>query len=463
MSIELLRELPSVDEIINSEELCQVLENFPRPLILKVVREEIESLRDAIKSDENKGKASEQVTATTPATIITTVVIKRLESLLAPSMVRMINATGTLLHTNLGRAALADEAISAVKEAATYPQNLEYNLKDGKRGERDSHVEELIKALTGAEAACVVNNNAAAVLITLNTLADKRDVVISRGELIEIGGSFRLPDIIEKSGCNLKEIGTTNRTHPEDYKKAISEKTALLFKAHTSNYLVVGFTSGVGLKELSKIGTASGLPVVEDLGSGSLIDLSRFGLDKDPLVSESIRDGVDVVTFSGDKLLGGPQSGIIAGKKKYIDMIRKNPLKRALRADKLALAALSATLRLYLNPLTLKEKLPTLRVLLREISEIEGVAKQGRELLQKKLGRAYEIKIIDGLSQLGSGALPTSVIPTKLITIKHEKIKPEKIFKTFLASTPPVLGRVQNESFILDMRTIEDATSICPS
>jgi len=383
-----------------------------------------------------------------------------LKNMLKPSLKKIVNASGVVLHTNLGRAILCDEAIEALTIAASNPVNLELDLEYGERGDRGSHLEDVLCRLTGAEAATIVNNNAAAVFLTLNTLAETKEVIISRGELVEIGGSFRIPAVIQKSGCKLIEVGTTNRTHPSDYISAITPDTALLLKAHTSNYRVIGFTSSVDLKELVKIGRRYSVPVIEDLGSGSLVDLSQFGLPGEPQVRESINAGADVVTFSGDKLLGGPQAGIIVGKREYLQRINKNPLKMALRVDKLTIAALEATLKLYLQPEVLSKNLPTLKFLIRPVSEIVLVADEASRLLRQRLGKGYSVEIEDGESKIGSGSLPEEVIATKVISIVHKEIPPEKIFEMFLKNNPPILGRVRKEKFLLDMRMIEKADEV---
>ncbi|MBI5344873.1 MAG: L-seryl-tRNA(Sec) selenium transferase, partial [Deltaproteobacteria bacterium] len=317
-----------------------------------------------------------------------------------------------------------------------------------------------MRRLTRAEASCVVNNNAAAVLITLNTLAEGKEVIISRGELIEIGGSFRLPEIIKKSGCILREVGTTNRTHEKDYAGAVNANTALIFKAHRSNYTVSGFTSEVDLKGLVEIGRRHGLPVVEDLGSGALLDLAAWGLPYEPVVGERVEIGADVVTFSGDKLLGGPQAGLIAGKKQVIDRIKSNPLKRALRADKLTLAALEATLRLYLNPDKLGKKLPALKAMTRSLDDIEEAADKAASLLKNALGRDFTVAVLDTASQIGGGSLPGHDLPTKAVAITHKSIGPEKIYRMFLGNDTPIAGRVHKEMFLLDMRTVERAEDV---
>jgi L-seryl-tRNA(Ser) seleniumtransferase len=444
MKKRLLRELPSVDEVLSSEDLKGVLMRYSHGIVTDMVRAAIEAVREEIILGERGGVSREE---------ICDAVLEKLRSISGPRVVRVINASGTILHTNLGRAVLSKETINSLKLAGEGPVNLEFDLEGASRDERDRHIEDLLRRITTAEAACVVNNNAAAVLIVLNTFAEGKEVIISRGEIIEIGGSFRLPEVIKKSGCILKEVGTTNRTHPEDYISAISQDTALLLKAHKSNYEVVGFTSEVILKELVQIGHKRGLPVVEDLGSGSLVDLSDYGIWKEPVVSERIAQGADVVTFSGDKLLGGPQAGLIVGKKEFIDRIRKNPLKRALRVDKLTISALEATLRLYLD----------LKFLTRPLNELEMIALETKKVLEVRLGKGYTIKVEDGQTQVGSGALPGHGVPTKLVTITHDSIKPEAIFKRFLESDPPILGRVKSEKFILDPRTIERAEELVPA
>jgi L-seryl-tRNA(Ser) seleniumtransferase len=448
-----MREIPSVDELLRDEEVIGRYHYLLPSILTKVVRGVIDCSRSRLLLGEAVDMSRDA--------LVREVAIK-VDELTTPGIVTMVNASGVVLHSNLGRAIFCDEAREAVNRAASGAINLEYDLKSKGRGERDKHVEHLICELTNAEAACVVNNNAAAVLITLNTLAEGSEVIISRGELVEIGGSFRLPDVITKSGCILKEVGTTNRTHAEDYTKAVGPDTALFLKAHKSNFNVEGFTSEVSLQELVSIGADGGLPVFEDLGSGALVDLTAYGLKREPLVSERIGAGVDLVSFSGDKLLGGPQAGIIAGKKSYIDKIRKNPLKRALRVDKLTLSALEATLCLYLKPKELPESLPTLRYLSRTLEEIENMANLAKDKLTECLGAGYLIEVEDSESQVGSGALPGQSIPTKVVSITHTSIKADDIFDMFLSSSPPILGRVSKGKFFLDMRMIEDPMDVCP-
>ncbi|MBI3399159.1 MAG: L-seryl-tRNA(Sec) selenium transferase [Deltaproteobacteria bacterium] len=451
---EHLRDIPSIDEILRTDNLQEYIRLYSKSLVTQAVRDILSKMRTEIitgrKSDISMNN-------------IEMLVKSYLEDVFRASMKKIVNASGIILHTNLGRAILCSSAVEAIKVCVRNPVNLEFNLERGERGERDSHVEGLICRLTGAEAAAVVNNNAAAIFLTLNTLAEQKEVIISRGELIEIGGSFRIPEVIQKSGCKLIEVGTTNRTHLSDYTSAISHDTAAILKAHTSNYRVIGFTASVDLKELAAIGSHHDIPIVEDLGSGSLVDLSQFGLPREPTVRETIETGVDIVTFSGDKLLGGPQVGIIVGKRKYIWKINKNPLKRALRVDKITIAALEATLKLYLNPDSLQTELPTLRFLTRPIAEIISVAEKAARLLKQRLGRDYIVEIENGESQIGSGSLPEEVIPTKIVSIAHKEISPEKIFDIFLKNEPPVLGRVHKGKFLLDIRMIEKAEDVAIS
>jgi L-seryl-tRNA(Ser) seleniumtransferase len=377
-----------------------------------------------------------------------------------PALRPVINATGVVLHTNLGRALLAEAAIEALVQAARAPVNLEYDLASGVRGDRDSLVEEELCALTGAEAATVVNNNAAAVLLALNSIADGREVIVSRGELIEIGGSFRIPDVMGRSGARLREVGTTNRTHPEDYRAAIGPETAMLLKVHPSNYRIVGFTAEVGLWELVEIGNASQLPVMEDLGAGALIDMGRYGLPREPLVAERVAAGAGLVTFSGDKLLGGPQAGLIVGRRELIGRLKANPLRRALRCDKLTLAALGATLRLYLRSANLEMDLPTLRLLRRTPAELEQAATRARALLAERLGEEFTIEVVVSASEIGSGALPAEEIESRALRITHREQSPDAIAALFRHARPPVIGRITDGAFQLDLRTVEDPAEL---
>ncbi len=415
---ELVRAVPPIDECIKAAEANAALAGFGRSYIKLMVQRAQAELRAAILA----GRGAEPRDR---AAMIDAVVqaVARAVAQDEPVLRPVVNATGVVLHTNLGRAILAESAIEAVEMAARSAVNLEYDLDSGGRGDRDSIVEDEICALTGAEAATVVNNNAAAVVLALNSLAEGREVIVSRGEMIEIGGSFRLPDVMAKSGATIREVGTTNRTHPSDYADAIGPQTALLLKVHPSNYRVVGFTSEVTLEDLVEIGRARQIDVMEDLGAGALIDLTEYGIPREPIVRERIAAGAAVVTFSGDKLLGGPQAGVIVGRRAAIERIKRNPLKRALRCDKLTLAALSATMRLYLRSGDLAHELPTLRILGRHASEIAAIAPRAREIVAERLGAGYVVEIVDAASQVGSGAMPVE----ELKSVAHSRDPSGKI------------------------------------
>jgi L-seryl-tRNA(Ser) seleniumtransferase len=378
----------------------------------------------------------------------------------APSLRPIFNLTGTVLHTNLGRASLPPEAIDAVARVAASPSNLEFDLDTGKRGDRESHVENLVCELTGAEAATVVNNNAAAVLLVLNTLALNREVPVSRGELVEIGGSFRIPEVMQRSGCTLVEIGATNRTHLRDYAGAINEATALLMKVHTSNYEVRGFTHSVAETELAALARQFSLPFVIDLGSGNLVDFETLGLPAEPTAATAIDNGADIVTFSGDKLLGGPQAGLIAGKAELVDQIRRNPLKRALRLDKMTLAALAAVLRLYRDPATLPRRLPTLRLLTRTIEYIRLRAQVLAPQVQERLGDAWSVCVEDCFSQIGSGSLPVDTLASSALRIcTADGGEPGllSLVGALRCLPEPVIGRVHKRALWLDLRCLEES------
>jgi L-seryl-tRNA(Ser) seleniumtransferase len=451
----ILRTIPSVDECLLALEREDTLGGFGRDYLKAAARHAQDALRAAIASG-TSGAALERDQMLAE-------VVRRVRKAIEmdqPALNTVVNATGIVLHTNLGRALLAEVAIEAVVQAARSAVNLEYDLATGARGDRDAIVERELCTLTGAEAATVVNNNAAAVVLVLNTLADGREVVVSRGELIEIGGSFRLPDVMARSGAQLREVGTTNRTHPRDYIAAIGPETALLLKVHPSNYRIVGFAKDVGLAELVEIGRTHNIPVVEDLGAGALVDMSMYGLPREPVVRERIAAGAGLVTFSGDKLLGGPQAGIVVGRRALIERLKTNPLKRALRCDKLTLAALEATLRLYLRSNDLATDLPTLRLLRRSPAEIELVAARAREILAERLGDQFRIEMIDATSQIGSGALPTEELSTRALRITHRKMSADAIAAMFRAARPPVIGRIRDGGFQLDLRTVEDPAAL---
>ncbi len=450
----LLRTLPSVEKLLALPALEPLVRRYHHSYVVDTIRAVLASIRQEIMAGAVTGAIAE------------TEIVRRVEAAIASEdrspLRSVINATGTVLHTNLGRALLAKAAVDEVVRVATSPVTLEYDLSEGGRGDRDEVIEADLLAVTGAEAATVVNNNAAAVLLALNTLAEGKEGIVSRGELVEIGGSFRIPDVMRKSGVSLREVGTTNRTRVQDYAEAITPQTGVLLKVHPSNYRIIGFTSTVELEELVALGRTYQVPVMEDLGAGALIDLAQYGLPREPVVAERVAAGVDVVTFSGDKLLGGPQAGLIVGRVEYITRIKKNPLKRALRPDKLTLAALSATLRLYRRSPALAAELPTLRWLTRPRAEMDAIAAQALPLLQARLGEGFAITIEDAGAQIGSGALPEEELPSRVIAICHPQFSAEKIAARFRASDPPILGRIRDGAFLLDLRGIFAPEELVP-
>ncbi len=448
------RALPSVDRVLSGAGADTALARYQRRYVVDTVRRVLDDIRRRLATDPSAAVPS-------PAEVMAAA-CARMDADRPLALRPAVNATGVVLHTNLGRALLADAAISAVVEATRRPVTLEYDVDTGARGDRDDLVSHDLCALTGAEAATVVNNNAAAVLLALNTLAEGREVLVSRGELIEIGGSFRIPDVMSKSGARLREVGTTNRTHGSDYVNALSDATALLLKVHTSNYRIVGFTAAVPLDELVALGRERGIPVMEDLGSGALIDLSAYGLPKEPVVAERIRAGADLVTFSGDKLLGGPQAGIIVGRRAIIARLKRNPLKRAVRCDKMTLAALAATLRLYRTAPDLCTVLPTLRWLTRPIAEMEAVGRAAVPVLRALLGEEFTVELVDSEAEIGSGALPSEVLPSKAISVSHPTRGPQDIARLFRTARPPIIGRVQAGRFLLDLRGIFEPAAVVP-
>ena len=453
----LLRELPAVDRLLNHPQCEGLLARYRRDYVIQKSRQVLDELRAQIRRG----------TGLSEADLNEETILARMERQMIaesqPGLVRVVNATGTLLHTNLGRALLPQAAVDAAAIAGSQAVNLEYDLAAGKRGRREETIEKLLVELTGAEAATVVNNNAAAVLLALNTLAEGKEVIVSRGELIEIGGSFRIPEIMAKSGAILKEVGSTNRTHAEDYEKAIGPRTALLLKVHTSNYKVVGFTAEVELADLVAIGKKHRLPVMEDLGSGALIDLSPLGLPKEPIVRERIEAGADVVTFSGDKILGGPQAGLLVGKKPYISGMNKNHLQRALRCGKLTLAALEATLRLYRESPDIAQAIPTLKAFSRPVEDIRRMGETIMPQMQAALGQGFRVKLEESTAQIGSGALPTEELPTVVIVVEHQNLGAGALAKQFRTATPPIIGRIHDDRFILDLRSIFEANDVIPN
>lgn len=448
---ELFKKIPKVDELLENSIIIEQMEAYPRVTILEAIRKELDKLREIIKQADSEFEKIDTYIASLPNKIAYEIV-KANESHLK----RVINATGTIVHTNLGRSLLAESAVKKVAEVAQGYSNLEYNLEAGKRGSRYSHVEELLGKITGAESAIVVNNNASAVMLILSTLSKNKEAIVSRGELVEIGGSFRVPAVMEQSGAKLVDVGTTNKTHPEDYIEAINEETGVLLKVHTSNYRIMGFTESVGLDELVKIGREHNVPVVEDIGSGVLIDLSKYGLEHEPTVQESIEAGIEILSFSGDKLLGGPQAGIIVGKKEYIDKMKKNPLTRAIRIDKFTIAALEETLKLYLDEEVAINSIPTIKMATMGIQKLEEKSNELFKLITE-LDIAAKIEIVDQVSQIGGGAMPMSELPTKAIEIRPENMNVALLEKRLRNYKNPIITRVYKNTLLLDVRTISES------
>jgi len=444
--------IPKVDEVLEDERIKSLLNQIPRKLVLDSIREEIDSLRNDIR--ENKLDEEEVLRRNQ---ILIDLVLKRANKKNFYKLRRVVNGTGIILHTNLGRALINREVMENVVDIVTNYSNLEFDIEKGERGSRYSHIKDILTEITGAEDAMVVNNNAAAVLLVLSTMAKGKEVIVSRGELIEIGGSFRIPDVMEQSGATLKAVGTTNKTHLYDYENAINENTAALMKVHTSNYRVLGFTSSVSIDELYTLKEKYNLPLIEDLGSGVLIDISKFGLEYEPTVQDSIKNGVDIVTFSGDKLLGGPQAGIIVGKKKYIDQMKKNPLTRAFRVDKFSISALEATLRLYLDEKTAVEKIPTLNMLSMGLDKLELKAEKLHDLLNKKIkDNSIKFHIVDSFSEVGGGSLPLERIPTKCIMISLKGLSVNEFEKSLREFDIPIITRIYKDNILIDLRTVRE-------
>ena len=447
---------PSVDALLSDTAAQALVEQYGRNAVLEATRAVLA-----------QGRAAGVGPSTADAILAR--VAARLEQENRASLRPVFNLTGTVLHTNLGRAPLPPEAAEAVTRVMLGASNLEYDLAKGSRGERDDHVEALICRLTGAEAALVVNNNAAAVLLVLNGLAQGREAIVSRGELVEIGGSFRVPDVMARAGCTLREVGTTNRTHLRDYAEAIGPQTALVMKVHQSNYEIRGFTAEVAEPDVARLCRERGLPLVDDLGSGNLIDFAAYGLPPEPTVREAVRHA-DLVTFSGDKLLGAVQCGIVAGRRDLVDRLRKNPLKRALRVDKLIYAALEATLRLYLHPERLHERLPSLRLLTRSRDDIAAQAERLLPEFAARLGERASVSVEPCASQIGSGALPVESLPSACLALRQppgngrgEGAFLERLAAAFRALPVPVIGRIATGAFRLDLRTLEDEPALLAS
>lgn len=442
-----LSRIPSVDLVLRSDAGRDAIARFGRPAVVSAVRTALDDLR------------ADPVALPADAEDVAARAVSRLEQETRPKVRPVFNLTGTILHTNLGRALLAEEAVEAAVTAMRQAVALEFDLDSGKRGERDSLVRSLLCELTGAEDATVVNNNAAAVLLVLNSLANRREAIVSRGELIEIGGAFRMPAIMARAGAKLVEVGTTNRTHPRDYSEAIGPKTGLILKVHTSNYRIEGFTREVGGRELANIAGKGGVPLVHDLGSGTLIDLSPYGLGDEPTVAEAVADGADLVTFSGDKLLGGPQAGFIVGRKALVAQVNRNPMKRALRVDKLRLAALEATLRLYRDPERLSDRLPTLRHIGRTEADIRAQAGRLSVPMATAVGAKFTVDVVACESQVGSGALPQETIASAGLALRPVRQSGRALAglaKALRELPVPVIGRIAEGALILDLRCLDD-------
>lgn len=453
---ETLKSLPSIDRISRTSVITQLCKRYPRTLVLDEIRESLGELRKNI----IEGNAPKSLEMNSIASDI----VEKITPKLNNSLKRGINGVGVILHTGMGRAPLSGEAQQAVLDSIMNYSTLQISTDTGKRGHRDAHIEKLLTKLTGAEAATVVNNNAAATMLVLNTLAEGKECIVSRGQLVEIGGAFRIPDVMERSRATLREVGTTNRTHLRDYENAIiadddaqaqgRKETGLFLHVHKSNYYISGFTSEPTINEMATLAHNNGLPLYDDLGSGCLVNLEKWGLPHEPTVQESIASGADVVSFSGDKLLGGPQSGIIVGKKEIIEKVRKNQLSRTLRCDKMTYAALEATLRLFLDEETLPQKLPVLHMLTEDLEDIKKRAQSLQRRIRATLGPKVKLILKESVSEVGSGSLSWATIPTLVICIKSDKLSAEKIGSSLRQCNPPVFGRIFEDTFSLDCRTI---------
>jgi len=447
----LLRKLPGVDHVLELWEERPPVDQIPRTVLVEAIRSALEQLRTAILGAGEP--IDEMVFSDGELLRLTEQVVNKAVGF---RLKRVINATGVVVHTNLGRSLLPAEVARHVAEISSLYSNLEFDLEKGTRGSRYSNVEDILCALSGAEAAMVVNNNAGAVFLSLETLAKGKEVIVSRGELVEIGGAFRIPDVMARSGAKLKEVGTTNRTHLPDYEGAIGDETALLLKVHTSNYSMVGFTADVSLEDLVVLGAKYHLPVMKDLGSGNFIDFSKYGLLREPTVQETVAAGADVITFSGDKMLGGPQAGIIVGKEEAVDSIKKNPINRALRIDKMTLAALEATLHLYRDEARAVSTIPTLRMLTMPVKLISSKARRLKNRLRKLGDKRLKAAIMTSSSRVGGGALPLQELPTKCVATKIEGLSANRLDLAMRHASPPIIGRIDDDLFVMDARTIQD-------
>jgi L-seryl-tRNA(Ser) seleniumtransferase len=442
----LLSNLPSVDEILKSKQGMEWLSTYPRRYVLQAIRETIDLRRKEI-IEGLLVDLSEEVMIADVENII--------EKLSSYSLRPLINATGVVIHTNLGRSILSERALENIRRVSGSYSNLEYDIEEGKRGKRYSHIKRILREITGAEDALIVNNNAAAVMLCLSTLAKDREVIVSRGELVEIGGSFRMPQVMEASGAVLCEVGTTNKTHLYDYENAINEDTSLILKVHRSNYKITGFAEEVSMEDLVSLGIRHQIPVMFDLGSGCLIDLKPFGIYTEPVVKDIVKTGVDITTFSGDKLLGGPQGGVIVGKREYIEKIQKNPITRAMRIDKLTLSGFEATLMEYIDEEKAIENIPTLRMLLQKPEEISNRANKIAKKLTKEIKNVH-INVMADSSRTGGGSLPEVDLPTYVVSIKSDKVSVNEFEERLRKGNPPIIARIKEDSLIIDARTVRD-------
>jgi L-seryl-tRNA(Ser) seleniumtransferase len=452
---DLLRSLPSVDEVLNNTEVEPLTKEYGRDAVLNAIRDVLGALRSELVK-EDSSLASEDISVEK----IIRRVAWHLRQKSTPSLRSAVNASGVILHTGLGRAMLSPKAANAINDAIRGYCTLAIDLGTGERGHRDSHLNGLLCELTGAEAATVVNNNAAATMLILNTLAKGKEVIVSRGQLVEIGGSFRMPEVMETSGAILREVGTTNKTHLRDYVSAINENTGAILRVHQSNYRIVGFFEEPPIEKLVELGRKHALRVIDDLGSGALIDLKPFGLETEPMVQDSIEAGVDVACFSGDKLIGGPQSGVIVGKTQVVERIRNNPLARAFRIGKMTIAGMEATLRLFLNRERLREEHPTYRMLSLTLNELKNRAKRVAEDLSDLKGLTAKICVVDGETQVGSGSVPTETVPTKLLSVRAISLSPANLAKELRYHNPPIFARVHKETVLFDFRTIQPSEDV---
>ncbi|NLM06485.1 MAG: L-seryl-tRNA(Sec) selenium transferase [Tissierellia bacterium] len=445
---KLYASIPKVDDFLNDLEFMDSVSNIPRKIIMDQIRKNLDEIRKLISNGESEKKVIEKINKIKSKIIIDIIDYD------AYRLKTVINAAGVIIHTNLGRSLINEEIMDHVHKSLTHYSNLEYDLVEGRRGSRYDILTDFIRDITGAEDVLVVNNNAAAVMLALSTVAKGKEVILSRGEMVEIGGAFRVPEVLESSGASLVAIGTTNKTKLSDYEKAITENTAALLKVHTSNYRIVGFTESVDAEELKPLKEKYNIPIIEDLGSGVLIDLSKYGIEKEPTVQESIQKGIDIVSFSGDKLLGGPQAGIIVGKKKYIEEMKRNPLTRALRIDKFTISALEATMKYYYNLDEAVEKIPTLRMITSKKEDI----KKRVEIFKTRLYdiNGVEISIEDSLSEVGGGSLPTEKLPSASLCLKLESISPDKFEQALRKFKTPIIARIQDEKLLFDFRTVQD-------